>query len=96
MSGIKYQFGEIEARAAEMLAGHNNIQNELQTLKQSLQPMVSSWEGESAVAYRAAQARWDNSARAITELLNAIIGRLNNANANMQQANRAAAQTWGG
>ena len=57
MSGIKYQFGAIAGAAADINSTSGRINGLLGDLKATLQPMVATWEGESASAYNAAQAK---------------------------------------
>ena len=54
MSEIKYEFGAISSAAADINATSGRINSTLADLKARLQPMVSTWEGESAVAYNQA------------------------------------------
>ena len=63
MSEIKYEFGAISSAAADINATSGRINSTLADLKARLQPMVSTWEGESAVAYNQAQAKWDNASQ---------------------------------
>lgn len=60
-NAIKYQFGAIQAAAGDINASSGRINNLLDTLKSQIQPMVATWEGESASAYQAAQAQWDRA-----------------------------------
>ena len=52
MSMIKYGFGEIEAAAGDIQATSGRITTLLDGLKAQIQPMVSTWEGDSATAYQ--------------------------------------------
>ena len=48
MDAIKYQFGAIEAAAADINATSGRINALLDDLKSQLQPMVATWEGDSS------------------------------------------------
>lgn len=52
MSMIKYGFGEIEAAAGDIQSTSGRINALLDGLKSQIRPMVSTWEGESAVPTR--------------------------------------------
>ena len=72
MSGIKYQFGAIAGAAADINSTSGRINGLLGDLKATLQPMVSTWEGDSAAAYNAAQAKWDKAAAELNTVLATI------------------------
>ena len=69
MSEIKYEFGAISSAAADINATSGRINSTLADLKARLQPMVSTWEGESAVAYNQAQAKWDKASQELNTCL---------------------------
>lgn len=72
MSQIKYQFGAIETAAADINSTSGRINQLLGDLKSTIQPMVASWEGDSALAYQEAQNRWDNAAAELNTILATI------------------------
>ena len=47
---IHYNFAQIDQAAADVKRTNGNINSSLDSLKQSLKPMVAEWEGESADA----------------------------------------------
>lgn len=95
MSQIKYQFGAIESAAADINSTSGRINQLLGDLKSQIQPMTASWEGESAVAYAAAQAKWDNAAAELNTILATISRTVSNGNERMGDVNRMAAASWG-
>ena len=95
MSGIKYQFAAIAGAAADINSTSGRINGLLGDLKATLQPMVSSWEGESASAYNAAQAKWDKAAAELNTVLATISTTVSQGNDNMSDVNRRAAASWG-
>ncbi len=94
MTGIKYQFGNIQAGAQDINASAMAINSELDELKQMLQPLVSTWEGESAAAYNAAQAKWDTAAKELNQVLATISKSVEESNNRMSHINRVAANSW--
>lgn len=64
-------------------------------LKSTLQPMVATWEGESAAAYNEAQAKWDNAAAELNTVLATISKTVSQGNDAMSDVNRRAAASWG-
>lgn len=92
---IKYQFGEIESAASDINTTSGRINSLLDDLKSQLQPMVASWEGESAFAYNEAQARWDKAAAELNTILATISKTVRDGNDRMGDINRMAAASWG-
>lgn len=94
MSAIRYQFGDIEAASGDISSTSARINSELEDLKRQLQPMIETWEGDSSVAYQAAQAQWDSAALELNTILATISTTLAEGNANMSDINRRAAASW--
>ena len=95
MDAIKYQFGAIEATAGDINATSGRINALLDDLKGQLQPMVATWEGDSALAYQEAQAKWDRSAAELNTILATISRTVSQGNERMSDVNRQAAASWG-
>ncbi|AGF71579.1 WXG100 family type VII secretion target [Corynebacterium halotolerans] len=95
MDAIKYQFGAIQAAAGDINATSGRINGLLDDLKSQLQPMVATWEGDSASAYAAAQAKWDNAAAELNVILSTISRTVQQGNDRMSDVNRMAAASWG-
>ncbi|MCZ9307250.1 WXG100 family type VII secretion target [Corynebacterium sp. c8Ua_181] len=95
MSEIKYEFGAISSAAADINATSGRINSTLADLKARLQPMVSTWEGESAVAYNQAQAKWDQASQELNTVLATISKTVSQGNDAMSDVNRRAAASWG-
>ena len=93
-SMIRYQFGAIEQASADITSTSGRITTVLDNLKTTLQPMVSSWEGESAEAYRQAQHQWDAAAAELNRVLATIAGTVQEGNQRMSDINRRAAASW--
>ncbi|QGU06472.1 6 kDa early secretory antigenic target [Corynebacterium occultum] len=95
MSQIKYQFGAIETAAADINSTSGRINQLLEDLKTLIQPMVAAWEGDSAIAYNEAQAKWDNAAAELNTILATISRTVSQGNDRMSDVNRMAAASWG-
>lgn len=95
MDMIKYGFGAIEAAAADIHSTSGRINSLLESLKQQIQPMVGSWEGESAAAYQQAQQQWDRAALELNTVLATISQTVRAGNDRMSDINRQAAASWG-
>ncbi|AKE38390.1 ESAT-6-like protein [Corynebacterium camporealensis] len=95
MSAIKYEFGAISAAAADINSTSGRINGLLGDLKATINPMVSTWEGESAAAYAQAQAKWDNAAAELNTVLATISNTVSQGNDAMSDVNRRAAASWG-
>lgn len=93
-SAIKYQFGAIEAAAADINASSGQINAMLDDLKRGIQPMVATWEGDSATAYQEAQMKWDKAAAELNQILTTIAQAVRQGNDHMSEINRAAASSW--
>ena len=95
MSEIKSEFGAISSAAADINATSGRINSTLADLKARLQPMVSTWEGESAVAYNQAQAKWNKASQELNTVLATISKTVSQGNDAMSDVNRRAAASWG-
>ena len=95
MSMIKYGFGEIDAAASDIQATSGRINSLLDGLKAQIQPMVSSWEGQSSTAYQEAQQKWDRAAAELNTILATISNTVRDCNDRMAEVNRKAAASWG-
>ena len=92
---IKYDFAQIAGAAEDMRASASRINGDLAELKQMLQPMAQTWEGTAAAAYQAHQAKWDQAAQDLNQILNQIANTVEDGNATMLAVNNAAANSWG-
>lgn len=92
---IKYDFAQIAGTAEDMRASASRINGDLAELKQMLQPMAQTWEGTAAAAYQAHQAKWDQAAADLNQILNQIANTVEDGNTTMLAVNNAAANSWG-
>jgi len=91
---IQVTFGELENARGSIQTTWSNITRELDDLKRYLQPMVQTWSGEASTAYQAQQAKWDQSAADLNQVLNQIGVALGTSNENFQSAERTNASRY--
>ena len=92
---IKYDFGQIGNTAQDIRSPAANINGQLNELKEVIRPMTQTWEGEAATSYMAHQAKWDQAAADLNEILNQIANTVEDGNNTMHAVNNAAANSWG-
>ncbi|AKP08079.1 ESAT-6-like protein [Corynebacterium pseudotuberculosis] len=92
---IKYGFAAIEGAAGDIQSTSVRISSLLEELKAGIRPMVSTWEGDSALAYQEAQAQWDQAAYELNTILSTISQTVRAGNERMSEINRVAAASWG-
>lgn len=86
MSGdgrILVTYGAVNEAAMDTDAIASQIAQELSDLKSFIAPLVASWSGEAAADFQALQAKWDNSATDLNQVLR-----------QMSQALRAAGEQY--
>ena len=91
---IHYSFGDIAAASGDITQTSARINGLLDELKSQLAPMVSTWTGESAVAYQAAQQQWDTAAADLNQVLATIARAVADSNDSRSDINRSAAASW--
>ncbi|OFO49568.1 WXG100 family type VII secretion target [Corynebacterium sp. HMSC073D01] len=91
---IRYDFGAISAASADMRTTSGRINGLLGDLKSQIAPMVSTWKGDSAVAYQDAQNRWDRAAGELNQILETIARTVEDGNQRMSEMNSRAAASW--
>jgi len=92
---LSYNFGEIDATVlcdiestALQLSGH------LDELRRQVAPLQETWSREAAGAYRMEQARWQNAATALHEILVNLGRAVRQGVADVADADRRAAGSW--
>ena len=91
---ITYDFSAISATSADIHTSSTRIDSMLADLKNRLAPMVATWEGDSATAYQAAQARWDRAAGELRDILATVSRVVADGNDRMARTNAQAAASW--
>lgn len=94
MSIIKYSFVSLSGAAEDIETSSRTIQGQLEDLKAQIKPMVSTWEGDSAVSYQQHQAKWDAAAAELAVILSTIGRAVEEGNQRMKAVNTAAANSW--
>lgn len=94
MSEISYNHASISAGVGDLHTSMTTLNATLDQLRSYLQPLVSTWEGQSAVAYTALQQQWDGAAADLNSMLGSIAVAAGQANDGMQSADRALANNW--
>lgn len=69
---IIVNFGMLRSAAEDIRSTVSTMNRELDDLKQSLQPMLATWDGEAQQAYHVRQAQWDAAATDLNTLLSQI------------------------
>lgn len=92
---ITYNHGPIEALVGQVGSASTSLRTTLDDLKAYLQPLVSEWTGDAAVAYQAHQSDWDQAAAALQSMLAEISRAAGQGNQGMADADKRAAAGWG-
>ncbi|MEJ6018947.1 WXG100 family type VII secretion target [Corynebacterium sp. H113] len=96
MDHIHYGFGGIATAADDIRTTSTSIGTLLSDLKARIEPMVATWDGDSAEAYQASQKQWDDAAAELNTILETIASAVSEGGATMSDINRRAAASWGG
>lgn len=91
---MRYSFGQIEALKLRIDSIQAQMNGKLDDLEAHIAPMVAEWEGSASEAYQAQQAKWDAAALELNQILDAVGRVVGQGNADMQQVNTAAANSW--
>ncbi|MCM3883409.1 WXG100 family type VII secretion target [Frankia sp. R82] len=70
------------------------IQQELTDLRTYLNPLVSSWTGQAATNYQAAQTKWDNAVTDLNQVLGIISQALGTAHSTYRDTETINAGMW--
>lgn len=92
--GITVSFGSLEAAAGSISSAASKVQGSLDDLKSYLQPLVASWTGSASEQYNAHQAKWDQAAADLQQVLAAIGTAVQRATEDYQQGERLNANRW--
>jgi WXG100 family type VII secretion target len=65
-------FAVLQAAAEDIRTTVDAMNSELDALKQGLQPIVATWDGDAKNAYANRQAQWDQAAADLNTLLSNI------------------------
>ncbi|MGH3855238.1 MAG: WXG100 family type VII secretion target [Pseudonocardiaceae bacterium] len=93
---IKVTFGAIATAVSDTGTTAQQMNQQLDDLKQYLGPLVSSWTGQAATDYNALQAKWHTSAANLTQILQQISATLQTSHDNYNAAEQANSNIWAG
>lgn len=93
-SPITVSFAQLQATQEQVRSTVNNVNTQLNDLKNYLRPMVQEWTGSAAENYNHAQQQWDKSAADLNQVLSAIGQALGQANDGYQQTEKSNASRW--
>jgi early secretory antigenic target protein ESAT-6 len=89
---IKYNFGAIGDLAGGMTTKWSQLNEKLDDVKSSIQPLVATWQGADSDQYQVKQNEWNAAQAELNGVLQSLIGAVNSGNQRMQEqeaANRA-------
>lgn len=92
---IHYSFGEIEALQLRLDALQRSMNGMLEDIKRAVDKMVVDWDATSSDSYQEHQAKWNSGAAELNQVLDTVGRVVGQGNTEMQEANAAAARSWG-
>jgi WXG100 family type VII secretion target len=93
---LSYDFNEIEFTVRqEIHATAARFNAALDELRAQIAPLMAVWTREAAEAYRVEQARWDQSAAALNEILVSLGNAVRDGADDIADTDRRAATAWG-
>ncbi|UXA19030.1 WXG100 family type VII secretion target [Mycobacterium sp. SMC-4] len=93
---LSYDFGEIEYTVRrEIHATSARFNAALDDLRAQIAPLQASWTREAAEAYRIEQARWEQAAAALNEILVNLGNAVRDGADDVAATDRSAARAWG-
>ena len=93
---LNYDFGEIEYTVRQEIHSMSARFNAaLEDLRAQIAPLQATWTREAAEAYRIEQARWEQSAGALNEILVSLGNAVRDGSEDVADTDRRAANAWG-
>ncbi|MDQ2582511.1 WXG100 family type VII secretion target [Saccharothrix yanglingensis] len=92
---IKVDFGALSTAAGDISGQASQVQQQLDELKSRIDPVIAQWQGASSDAYAQAQAKWNESASGLQQVLAAIGTAVASANDAYNAAERKNEGRWG-
>jgi ESAT-6 family protein len=93
---LSYNFGEIEYTVRQEIHGTAaRLNAALEDLRAQIAPLQEVWTREAAEAYRVEQAKWDQSAAALNEILYSLGNAVRDGADDVAATDRNAAGAWG-
>jgi early secretory antigenic target protein ESAT-6 len=91
---IKVSFAGLAQGAADIGRSASMIESHLEQLKRDLQPLVNTWTGEAKENYDAHQAKWNQAAADLKQVLSAIGTAVGRAGEDYADGERNNAARW--
>ncbi|WP_102141753.1 WXG100 family type VII secretion target [Mycobacterium hubeiense] len=93
---LSYNFDEIEYTVRqEIHATHARLNAALDDLRAQIAPLQEIWTREAAEAYRIEQARWEQAAASLNEILFSLGNAVRDGADDVAATDRSAANAWG-
>lgn len=93
---LSYDFGEIEYTVRqEIHSTSTRLNAALDDLRAQIAPLQATWTREAAGAYRVEQARWEQAAGALNDILMTLGNAVRDGADNVASTDRTAANAWG-
>lgn len=93
---LSYDFGEIEYTVRqEIHTTHSRFNAALDELRSQIAPLQQVWTREAAAAYQVEQARWNQAAAALNEILFRLGNAVREGSDEVAATDRSAANAWG-
>ena len=93
---LSYNFDEIEYTVRQEIHGTSaRLNAALDELRAQIAPLQEIWTREAADAYRIEQARWEQAAGALNEILFSLGNAVRDGSDDVAATDRSAATAWG-
>lgn len=93
---LSYNFGEIEYTVRQEIHSTSTRFNAaLDDLRAQIAPLQATWTREAADAYRVEQARWEQAAGALNDILFSLGNAVRDGADDVAATDRSAANAWG-
>ncbi len=93
---LSYDFGEIEYTIRhEIHSTSTRLNAALDDLRAQIAPLQAMWTREAAAAYRVEQARWEQAAVALNDILFSLGNAVRDGADEVAAIDRSAANAWG-
>ncbi|MGB0875842.1 MAG: WXG100 family type VII secretion target [Mycobacterium sp.] len=93
---LSYNFGEIEYTVRlEINATSTRLNAALDELRAQVAPLQATWTREAAEGYRVEQARWEQAAGALNDILFRLGNAVRDGAEDVAATDRSAASAWG-
>jgi len=94
---LSYNFAEIEYTVRQEIHSTSaRLNGALDDLRAQIAPLQQIWTRDAADAYRLEQAKWDQAAAALNEILFSLGNAVRDGADDVAATDRSAASAWGG